>query len=122
MNRSSYVFAAATTIFLPLGFVTGLFGVNLMGLPMEDSPQGFWILTAICLGSALGCWRCSAGANGCDPDLADHEATREGLLWCSTTSATITSYSVKTSALPRSLAYLCSGWTSHSSIASKLSK
>lgn len=43
LNRSSYAFAAATTIFLPLGFVTGLFGVNLMGLPMEDSPRGFWI-------------------------------------------------------------------------------
>ena len=47
-------FAAATTIFLPLGFVTGLFGVNLMGLPMEDSPRGFWILTAICLALSLG--------------------------------------------------------------------
>ncbi len=54
LNRSSYVFAAAATIFLPLGFVTGMFGVNLMGLPLEDSPQGFWILTAICLGLSVG--------------------------------------------------------------------
>ena len=54
LNRSSYAFAAAATIFLPLGFVTGLFGVNLMGLPLEDSPQGFWILTVICLALSLG--------------------------------------------------------------------
>lgn len=54
LNRSSYAFAAAATIFLPLGFVTGLFGVNLMGLPLEDNPQGFWILTAVCLAFSLG--------------------------------------------------------------------
>lgn len=54
LNRSSYAFAAATAIFLPLGFVTGLFGMNLMGLPFTDNAQGFWILTAICLGLSLG--------------------------------------------------------------------
>lgn len=54
LNRSSYAFAAATTIFLPLGFVTGLFGVNLMGLPFADSAQGFWFLAAVCLGLSLG--------------------------------------------------------------------
>ena len=54
LNRSSYAFAAAATIFLPLGFVTGMFGVNLMGLPLEDSPQGFWILTAVCFALSLG--------------------------------------------------------------------
>ena len=54
LNRSSYAFAAAATIFLPLGFVTGLFGVNLMGLPMEDNPQGFWIFTGTCIALTLG--------------------------------------------------------------------
>ncbi|MBA3908580.1 MAG: hypothetical protein C0524_01585 [Rhodobacter sp.] len=54
LNRSSYVFAVAATIFLPLGFVTGLFGVNLMGLPFEGASQGFWILTGICAAAAFG--------------------------------------------------------------------
>jgi zinc transporter len=54
LNRSSYAFAVAATIFLPLGFVTGLFGVNLMGIPLERSPWGFWVLAAACIGvSAL---------------------------------------------------------------------
>lgn len=53
LNRSTYAFAAATTIFLPLGFVTGLFGVNLMGLPFAENALGFWFLAAICLGLSL---------------------------------------------------------------------
>ncbi len=48
LNRSSYVFAAVATVFLPLGFITGLFGVNLMGLPFETNPNGFWIFIAGC--------------------------------------------------------------------------
>lgn len=49
LNRSSYIFAAVATIFLPLSFLTGLFGVNLMGLPFSESPKGFWALAAICV-------------------------------------------------------------------------
>lgn len=44
LSRSTYIFAAAATIFLPLTFLTGLFGVNLMGLPFSHSPHGFWNL------------------------------------------------------------------------------
>lgn len=49
LSRSTYIFAAVATIFLPLSFLTGLFGVNLMGLPFSESPEGFWALTAICV-------------------------------------------------------------------------
>lgn len=48
LGRSTYIFAAVATIFLPLSFLTGLFGVNLMGLPFSDSATGFWTLTTIC--------------------------------------------------------------------------
>ncbi|MCB2130893.1 MAG: hypothetical protein KDE03_17950 [Rhodobacteraceae bacterium] len=53
LNRSSYAFAAAATIFLPLGFVTGLFGVNLGGIPYEHSASGFWIFVIACVVVAL---------------------------------------------------------------------
>lgn len=48
LSRSSHTLAAAATIFLPLGFLTGLFGVNLMGLPLASDPLGFWALSAAC--------------------------------------------------------------------------
>lgn len=49
LNRSSYVFAVVSTIFLPLNFVTGLFGANLQGLPFADAVHGFWVLAGVCL-------------------------------------------------------------------------
>ncbi len=49
LNRSSYAFALAATVFLPLGFITGLFGVNLMGIPISEHPQGFTILLLVCI-------------------------------------------------------------------------
>lgn len=53
LNRSSYAFAIAATIFLPLGFVTGLFGVNLMGIPMAGQTQGFTFLLLVCIVIAM---------------------------------------------------------------------
>lgn len=49
LNKSSYAFAVAATIFLPLDFVTGLFGVNLAGIPMSGNPWGFLILAVGCV-------------------------------------------------------------------------
>ncbi len=49
LSESSYRFAVAATVFLPLTFLTGLFGVNLMGLPFEKSPLGFWFLVMLCV-------------------------------------------------------------------------
>ena len=50
LSRNSYVLSIVAAIFLPLGFLTGLFGVNLAGMPGADIPSAFWILTG---GSAL---------------------------------------------------------------------
>ncbi|WP_296431797.1 CorA family divalent cation transporter [Yoonia sp.] len=44
LARNSYVLSVIAAIFLPLGFLTGLFGVNVGGMPGVDSELGFLIL------------------------------------------------------------------------------
>lgn len=48
LNRIAYIFSVVATIFLPLGFLTGLLGVNLGGIPAVDNPYAFWIFTVVC--------------------------------------------------------------------------
>lgn len=43
MSRNSYLFTIVATIFLPLGFLTGLFGINIGGMPGVDMPTAFGI-------------------------------------------------------------------------------
>lgn len=50
LGRNSYVLSVVAAIFLPLGFLTGLFGINVGGMPMVENPWGFWIVS---LASAL---------------------------------------------------------------------
>lgn len=45
-NRNSYVFSIVAVLFLPLGFLTGLFGINLAGIPGAENP---WAFTIFCL-------------------------------------------------------------------------
>ena len=54
MNRKTYVFTIVAVIFLPLGFLTGLLGVNVGGVPGLEEPRAFiWLLLA-CLAISLG--------------------------------------------------------------------
>ena len=46
-NSRMYVLSVVAAIFLPLTFATGLFGMNLGGLPGLESPLGFTIATAV---------------------------------------------------------------------------
>ena len=48
MNRNMMVLSVVAAIFLPLGFLTGLFGINVGGMPWVDSPAGFWIVALFC--------------------------------------------------------------------------
>jgi zinc transporter len=50
INRNLYFFSVIAAIFLPLGFLTGLLGVNLGGLPGADHPAGFIIFSSILMG------------------------------------------------------------------------
>src|SRR5690348_14915994 len=40
-NRNLQVLAIVTTIFLPATLVSGIFGMNVMGLPLTQNPHGF---------------------------------------------------------------------------------
>jgi zinc transporter len=46
MNRTMYVISLVSTVFLPLGFVTGLLGVNVAGIPGAEVPFAFLLLSA----------------------------------------------------------------------------
>ncbi|MEQ3626891.1 MAG: zinc transporter ZntB [Celeribacter sp.] len=45
MGRNGYVLSVVAAIFLPLGFFTGLFGVNVAGMPGTDWPWAFATLS-----------------------------------------------------------------------------
>ena len=55
LNRNSYLLSVIAAIFLPLGFLTGLFGVNVAGMPGTELASAFWYLTlgSIVAGAAL---------------------------------------------------------------------
>lgn len=49
LGRNGYVLSVIAAIFLPLGFLTGLFGVNVAGMP---GVQTDWAFAALCVASA----------------------------------------------------------------------
>ena len=42
LNRNMYLLSILSAVFLPLGFLTGLFGINVAGLPGTGEPLAFW--------------------------------------------------------------------------------
>lgn len=46
LNRNLYILSVVSAVFLPLGFLTGLMGINLAGIPGAAWPPAFWIFTA----------------------------------------------------------------------------
>lgn len=45
LNRNLYVLSVISAVFLPLGFLTGLMGINLAGMPGAEWPPAFWAFT-----------------------------------------------------------------------------
>lgn len=45
MERTMYILTVVATIMLPLGFLTGLLGINVGGIPGTDSPWAFWAVS-----------------------------------------------------------------------------
>lgn len=46
LNRNMYILSVIAAIFLPLGFLTGLLGINVGGMPGAENADAFWIVTA----------------------------------------------------------------------------
>jgi zinc transporter len=45
-NRTMYILSLVAAVFLPLGFITDLFGNDLLGAPGAAHPSGFGILVS----------------------------------------------------------------------------
>jgi len=54
LNEVMKALTIVSTIFLPLAFVTGLFGMNFVHIPGLSSPWGFWVTCLICLCISFG--------------------------------------------------------------------
>ena len=48
MNERMYVMSIVAALFLPLGFFTGLLGINVGGIPGVNNEAGFWIVSGLC--------------------------------------------------------------------------
>lgn len=58
LNRRMYLLGVITAIFLPLSFLTGLFGINLGGMPGAETPTGFWWFSGLLVVmGAIVAWR-----------------------------------------------------------------
>jgi zinc transporter len=47
MNSRMYVLSMVAALFLPLGFLTGLLGINVGGIPLAEDPHGFFEIVLI---------------------------------------------------------------------------
>jgi zinc transporter len=47
LNKNLYVLAVISAVFLPLGFLTGLLGINVGGMPGADDRSAFWLVCAM---------------------------------------------------------------------------
>nr|WP_321444291.1 zinc transporter ZntB [uncultured Cohaesibacter sp.] len=50
LNRQMYMLSVITAIFLPLGFMTGLLGINVAGIPGAGDGSAFWIFVGLLAG------------------------------------------------------------------------
>lgn len=50
INSRMYVLSLVTVIFLPLGFITGLLGINVGGIPGSEFKYAFWIVVGLLVG------------------------------------------------------------------------
>jgi zinc transporter len=51
-NRLLYVLSVLTAMLLPTTIVSGLFGMNVGGVPFSQDPSGFWAISALAVGLA----------------------------------------------------------------------
>ncbi|MDA8870771.1 zinc transporter ZntB, partial [Rhizobiaceae bacterium] len=46
-NKTLYILAIISAVFLPLGFLTGLMGINIGGMPGVENGYAFWIFCGV---------------------------------------------------------------------------
>jgi Mg2+ and Co2+ transporter CorA len=51
-----YRLSVLTALFLPPALITGLFGMNLDGVPLTEVHGSFWLGTGLAVISSLGTW------------------------------------------------------------------
>ena len=52
-ERATYMLTIVAGIFLPLGFLTGLLGINVGGMPGVNDGDAFWWVTGVCIAIIL---------------------------------------------------------------------
>ncbi len=56
-HRNLHVLAVVTTILLPATLITGIFGMNVGGLPLAQDTSGFlWTMVILALASVIVFW------------------------------------------------------------------
>ncbi|QFU09572.1 Zinc transport protein ZntB [Rhodobacteraceae bacterium THAF1] len=57
LNKNLYVLSVISAIFLPLGFLTGLMGINVGGMPGVNNPYAFWVFAGALIAiTAIAVW------------------------------------------------------------------
>ena len=56
MNRRLNLLTIWSTIFLPLSFYTGVWGMNFDDVPLITDDHGFWVFVTLTLGTIGGMW------------------------------------------------------------------
>ncbi len=54
LNRNMYRLSIVAAVFLPLGFLTGLLGINVAGIPAAEAPMAFWWVVGGCAAIVIG--------------------------------------------------------------------
>jgi zinc transporter len=52
-NRQLYTLSLLSAVFLPATFTTGLFGINVKGMPWAEHAWGFFIVILLCIAAAI---------------------------------------------------------------------
>lgn len=53
-NKNLYLLSTLTTALLPITLITGIFGMNVGGLPFLNSPHGFWVVMFVITAAIAG--------------------------------------------------------------------
>jgi zinc transporter len=54
INRQMLILAVVSVVFLPLGLIVGLLGINVAGIPGAAEPAAFWVVCGLLVAIGLG--------------------------------------------------------------------